>query len=559
MKRRILALLLALGVVFSLLSGCGESAGQTEPPTEKAKATPTERVSAATPEATEPDEEDVFELTLPLVEEEVTLTYWLTWVSAFSQFGLEEPYDMQVYQQMYDRTNVYIDFVTVTNEFATEAFNIMMVGGDMTDFITKFTSYYSAGADSAYNEGYLIDIGEYAKYAPNYTGLLNDNEDYMKNVKTDEGHIIMFYALFDEVYPTAVPTYRADWLNDVGMGVPVTYDDLHDVLTAFKTEKGAEAPLLLKHMGVEDDWINGWDAVSFNYTNDDAFMQIDGQALYSPITDGFKNYVGMMAQWFDEGLIWKDYFADTTTMNQFPDDMTTTDKAGAFFLQFDEQNSLKAKSGNDYYALVTGNRPVQYEGQQLHAGKISEEMRVNNAYGVAISTACDPELIPIAVQWVDYLYSEEGSLLVNYGVEGVSFEYGEDGKPHFSDVVINNPNIPGMIARTLYAFEKREGYYRGTRVFDSYSDENIEALMNLNMTDLAYCYPPSATMTDAEVSRYNEVMSDIHTYVTENINKFIIGQRSMDEWDAYVAEVERLNIQQAIGAKQAALERYNAR
>lgn len=56
--------------------------------------------------------------------------------------------------------------------------------------------------------------------------------------------------------------------------------------------------------------------------------------------------------------------------------------------------------------------------------------------GFKITTNC--ENIELACQWGDWWYSEEGSLLANYGVEGVSFNY-VDGKPVLSETVTDAP------------------------------------------------------------------------------------------------------------------------
>ena len=58
----------------------------------------------------------------------------------------------------------------------------------------------------------------------------------------------------------------------------------------------------------------------------------------------------------------------------------------------------------------------------------------NNYYNVwGINT--DTENKEIVMKFVDWLYSEEGGYLMNYGVEGVHWEM-VDGKPQFLDSII---------------------------------------------------------------------------------------------------------------------------
>jgi len=53
--------------------------------------------------------------------------------------------------------------------------------------------------------------------------------------------------------------------------------------------------------------------------------------------------------------------------------------------------------------------------------------------------------------------------------------------------------------------------------------------------------------------------ADIQTYVAENVVKFIIGDRSLDEFDAFCADIEALGLDKVDTAMQNALGRYYAR
>ena len=62
--------------------------------------------------------------------------------------------------------------------------------------------------------------------------------------------------------------------------------------------------------------------------------------------------------------------------------------------------------------LAPVNPPVKNEGDEIH-------IRLRDSYtsgNTAISADC--ENWEVAMRWLDYLYTEEGALLANYGVEG---------------------------------------------------------------------------------------------------------------------------------------------
>ena len=67
------------------------------------------------------------------------------------------------------------------------------------------------------------------------------------------------------------------------------------------------------------------------------------------------------------------------------------------------------------------------------------------------------------------------------------------------------------------------------------------------------------TMTDEENSEYVTLYTDIETLTQENTVKFITGEKSLDEYDAFVQQLKTYNIDRCIELQQAALDRYNAR
>ena len=45
---------------------------------------------------------------------------------------------------------------------------------------------------------------------------------------------------------------------------------------------------------------------------------------------------------------------------------------------------------------------------------------------------------------------------------------------------------------------------------------------------------PAYSLESVEQYKYNSALESLNTYLDENISKFIIGQKSMSEWDSFV-------------------------
>ena len=66
--------------------------------------------------------------------------------------------------------------------------------------------------------------------------------------------------------------------------------------------------------------------------------------------------------------------------------------------------------------------------------------------------------------------------------------------------------------------------------------------------------PSAATLGTEEATTFAQYYSNILTYATENIAKFITGARSLDEFDDYVADIESMGIDKCVACWQSAVD-----
>ena len=63
--------------------------------------------------------------------------------------------------------------------------------------------------------------------------------------------------------------------------------------------------------------------------------------------------------------------------------------------------------------------------------------------------------------------------------------------------------------------------------------------------------------TPEEGEQLSMLRTDLETMLTENEAKFITGERSLDEWDDYVKELESAGMSDYVELYQTAYERYS--
>ncbi len=568
--KKILAWLLCTGLMLSLLSACGgetttssATSASTETAVSEAAPDPTETPAPqeAAPDSAEPEDSAPIDQEPVLQDESTTMNFFpvdgesISWW--FSYVDDITPDDSQFFQQMQERTGVTVEWQCPNKQTAAENFNLMIASGDWTDMVTGLGGMYTTGLNGALEEGIIQDLTDVVREnMPAYQNILASNEEYTVDTKLDDGRIAAIYGLQAEGYPASVGmAIRKDWLDDLGMELPRTYDQYHDVLTAFKSEKGATSPLLISSSGTENNnfWFTGYGVAG---TLDQTrglypFYQIDGEVHFSVTEDGFREALEMLSQWYAEGLIYKDFMSGDIMTGM---GMAMSGETGLYTTFLTTlSNPDSATGGQAWPALM----PLKHEDDEIHFGLAVDLVEGVSAGTCITATAEDTEL---CARWLDYLYTADGQLLANYGVEGVSFEY-VDGKPQLMDIVLNNPTYGTNIALNYYALNISMGLLDWSRTTVNYTDAQKAALEIWSEGDTDYNYPTNVTMTVQESEEFNRTYSDISTNVSENVLAFITGSRPLNDesWNEFVSGIEGMGIEKCVEIKQAALDRYLSR
>ena len=174
------------------------------------------------------------EITFPLAEP-ITLTAWRVAATSDPKLGITTYNDIEAVQAWEKATNVHIEWQIPPSGQEQENFNLMIASGDYPDLIFDVAQYYVGGLDKAISDGVIVPLNDYMdNRLSDYNALISRNETVYKDCKTDEGN---FPAVYFINTPDQGPWYgmaiRQDWLDELGLAAPVTYDDWHTVLKAF--------------------------------------------------------------------------------------------------------------------------------------------------------------------------------------------------------------------------------------------------------------------------------------------------------------------------------------
>jgi putative aldouronate transport system substrate-binding protein len=545
--KKILTILLALVMVLALFAGCGNDAA------EPSKA-PVDSKPSSQPTGSDDEGEDTESSMLPIVDETMVFEIFATVFLAEQMTDLNDGY---AFQELEARTNIHIDWTIPSLASGAEQFNLMLMSGSYPDAVQVGNmNSWVGGLDANVDDGFILDITDLLPtYAPHFDELRQRDADLRRATTTDMGRVVALRPLhLDGRQPTySGPAFRQDLLDKAGYtGEIVTIDDWYNALTALKSVVDKEPFYFVNrtYHGLDQDIAAAFDVAG----TQNGYIAVDGKVEYSLISDGMRDYLRTMNKWYSEGLIDKDFAARTNNLRADYTDVLSNNHA-AFNVVFTYIDNYENQAMEDGYELTPVRLPVRQKGD------VRKVFTFGPIMGGAVTTLFpDCENPEILLRWFDYLYSDEGAMLYNYGVEGQGHTI-VDGKPMLTELVVANPDGIGMSqALSLYTFPAVfAGRLDWRREFTDYmSEKSIDAnFLWTENCDHAYELSDSITMTLEEMTDYSARHSDINTFVTEQIPRFIIGDLSVeDDWDAYVAEIENIGIDKCLEHWQAAYDRY---
>ncbi|OCT11242.1 ABC transporter substrate-binding protein [Paenibacillus pectinilyticus] len=547
-KKTIQLSVISVAALSVLLAGCSSDTTKTTP---AASGTP----AAATATASVPE-----------VKYPTSFTYWVP-MNANAGAVMKNYNEMAAYKEIEKKTGTKVDFQHPPTGQEKDQFNIMLASNSLPDvveynFASGLEQSASQSPDSLIKGKQILRLNELIeKNAPNLTKVLKDHPDFRKLITTDEGNIyVMPFLLGDEQLSVVNgPVFRQDWLDKLGLKVPTTVPEWETVLTAFRDKdpngngKKDEIPFFMNLTGDFDQnnlLVGAW-GISTDYYND------KGKVKYGPIQPEYKEFVATLARWYKDGLIDKDYASIKDS--KLKDAKITGNQVGAF--------SGYAGSGLGRYltlmqptqpsfSLVGAPYPKLKEGAPASLGQYTMPF---TGYGAAVSAkAKNPEEI---IKWLDYKYGQEGSMLMNFGIEGTSYKM-ENGYPKYTDLILNNPDkLPIAQAMAKYFQASWNGpFVQDKRYIEQYYTIPAQRDAQKTWTNADHTKQmPGISLTAEESSKTASIMNDVKTYRDEMFNKFVMGAEPIENFDKYVQTMKSMGVEDAIKVRQAALDRFNSR
>ncbi len=363
--------------------------------------------------------------------------YWTQWIQ--KEFG--------------DKYNVDVKYVAIPRNDVMTKYSLLIAGGETPTILMEYD--YPKVAQWA-NDGAMqeIDLEEFKKVAPTYYQAMVDNNQlgYTDiNGKT-------YFVLSERPYYNTTYTYasfiRKDWLEQLGLEIPKSYEEYVKVIKAVQDAGLAENPIGLSLPTAA--YVANFAFRDFPVDEKEWAMH---SSLGTPSLSWYPTYKLLKRQnaEYNQGFFSKEYELEA------PD---TSGGAGQWQTDFINGKKLiygGYMSGNVawlnafYEANPDAKLAVVSVSQNVEPGVVDyPQIRADNPFGmiVGFSSLATPDQLKAAWMLMEWMIQPENLFVLENGVEGVTYTLGENGLP-----VVN-------------------GDYRGT--------EMLNHNMNIDMTCLVH-------------------------------------------------------------------------
>lgn len=590
--KKLVAMLLSLSMIVCLFAGCGggtssaATSDQTsQPVAEESQKAPEQSQAPAASETEPASEAEASVVDEPTVEQGPTNEWYsehigakdydlpmfedgldlsIFWVQLGAMGGAEQPLkkDLLFWQRVQEKLGVTLTFKQASEAVCNEQYNLMIASGDMTDLIYESncgamgaTSVYNGGYDKAIEDDVYVDLTDIIpEYAPNYYAILQADDNVRRDLTTDTGKLYSIAMIYDQ--PQGVregPLVRADYLEETGMEEPVTTEDWMNVFEKMKNN-GVQYPMGVSNSG---DIRGGFFCNAFGTSGGHAF-KVDLQTnelVYDGISDELRDFVEFFSRAFKAGYINPDY-----AYAQMFDDSLQTSGATALFGGMDRDlTNMKTNYGLDLKA-VHMTYPEGSEAPKEYNYEYAKQ-RTSGLKNIVVTASCaEPEK---AVQFLDWFYSTDGASAVNFGFEeGESYEVVNGVKQMLPLMLERNEELVSY--QVIYALDEGPGFQivnKNNPINEDYVNEAKNIWLDYDTSKALFSATPTLAFTAEEAEDMAQINSDIYTHVATEISKFMMGESELndDTWNAYVAEVEAMGLDELQSFYETAYSRYESR
>lgn len=546
MKAKKLASVVIAVICGACAAGCGRS---DTSPSSKSAASPGSEAQTSMASSLRAQEETGY--TLPIVEEPIELLFLTREVESPGVSFNATPQPL-VWQEFEKATNIKIKFDALPSAELKETVQLRLAARqDVPDLITIPGDQTGSYLSRYLKDGVVIPLNDYLdKYGVNYKKVKEEYPVYDQTLRLPDGSIVGLGNLRASQYQFRAQLIRQDWLDKLELPMPTTPDELLETAKKFieNDMNGNGQADEIGMSGYDQQYMELGHAWGLHFVTGDGWDVQDGKIVYEPLTEPYREFLRYIKGCVESGVFPSDWISVDKNTHLA---RATNDQIGILMrepalsaINFQDPNSGMAT------AVPHANWQVIPPLDGPYGKGIYVKERMTDLGRTVVVTSSNNYPVE-TVKWLDYvIFSEEGNCLMQYGIEGKTYEV-KDGniRKLESDLADNKPLADGT---WLGYGDYMPGIYTNESDELSFAHLNL-ASDNPGLIGVQACFPyveepfvaPIPTVEDG--AKISASLADIKTYVEESRVKFITGEMDLDsDFDKYVANLESVGIRDII-------------
>ncbi len=339
-------------------------------------------------------------------------------------------YAEEIMQMIEDYVGHDLELTWVANDTLTEKNSLYLASPKTMPQIMSWGSTVTGDVVSAAKNGAFVDLNNYVWDEEKYPNLSQMAQGVADNLTVDGALIAVPRTRVLARYGLS---YRQDWAELLGVELPddnaATIEDVYTLLDAFShgdpDGNGADDTYGLEMIG---DYLGAFNIIQTWFGVGNGWAEVDGQLLPTWMQDEYFEAVEWLKKINDDGLIvpgWyerqSDSWESATKSGESGVFIDTMDGGKRIWKYFEAEESWTASVVNPDEAATM----VLYgavNGYTLATAGY-------NGYFTLSATTCDTdEKIEACLTVLDRLCDHDMLVLTQYGLEGINYEWNEDGE-----------------------------------------------------------------------------------------------------------------------------------
>lgn len=393
----------------------------------------------------------------------------------------------------------------------------------------------------------LIDAGAIIDLAPlieenmpNLSALLEAHPQWREVIALEDGRIASL-PLINESERQVIVWINRTWLEALGMDLPQNPGELTQALSAMT---GADLNGNGKHDEIAADIMGvfemRWLLPYFGIIADDYNLARgeDGSLVFAPELPAYRDFIAMLADWVDQGILTADAFTGTHSTAALSASGSDEAVKSGLIISPAPYTSAPIDSTLDYEALLMPGPDGETRWRDF-LGEIWTGC-------FAVTSACeDPGE---ALRWLDALYAPEGATLAYAGVEGE--DYSVDGEGRWAFITDGVRTVDDIRSESLmYTGSAMPGLTPTSFLLRVDSEIDVHVLKtDLRVKAVAEQVTlPYALGREAQ-ARASELALTLGRLVDEGIARFATGEMALtdDHYEAWLSELREAGSEELV-------------